>query len=199
MKTKWILLLVLLLAVVLVFGACKKNPSNPQPGGDSGSQTPASDGGDEDEWDPYPDGLRFMDLSSGFAVYVEGQTCQEEELIIPTTSPDNKLVTRIGDFGFYGNTYLKKVVLPEGVTVIGGQAFAECTSLTSVELPNSLEQIKVWAFEHCTSLTEITYHGTISAWNGIIINAEWIDAGKTITIHCSNGDVTVTRPQTQSE
>ena len=176
-----------MLAVALVFGACKKNPSNPQSEGGSGEKAPA------------PEGLRFVDPEGDSLAYVEGQTYPEEELIIPSVSPDDKIVTKIGDLGFYGNTNLKKVVLPEGITVIGGMAFASCTSLTSVELPYSLEQIKAEAFDGCTALTEITYRGTISAWEGILIRSDWIDIGKTITIHCSDGDTTATGAKVQSK
>ena len=198
MKTKWIFLLVLLLAAVLVFGACKKKPSNSQPaGGDPGSQSPASSG----ENDPSLDGLRFLDMPNGnvFSVSVEGQSYSGEELVIPFYSPDEKIVVKIADLGFSPNINLKKVVLPGSIETIGGHAFLNCTSLASVELPSSLEKIKSGAFEGCTSLTEINYSGSMNSWKNIEIADDWIDAGKTIIIHCNDGDVAATGPQIQSE
>ena len=59
--------------------------------------------------------------------------------IIPNT------VTTIGARAFEGTT-LKRIVIPEGVTLIGDGAFCDCKSLETVSLPNSLERICSIAF-----------------------------------------------------
>lgn len=63
-------------------------------------------------------------------------------------------VTEIDDMAFR-ECSVKKVVIPENVTVIGQAAFAECTDLSEVTLPKSLEKIGEKAFRKCTSLKEI--------------------------------------------
>ncbi len=59
--------------------------------------------------------------------------------IIPNT------VATIGARAFEGTT-LKRIVIPEGVTLIGDGAFCDCKSLETVSLPNSLERICSIAF-----------------------------------------------------
>ena len=46
----------------------------------------------------------------------------------------------------FGETTLKSIVIPEGVTLIGEGAFYDCKSLETVSLPNSLECIGSLAF-----------------------------------------------------
>ena len=55
------------------------------------------------------------------------------------------------------HTFIKKVVIGEGVTNIGKKAFENCTNLTSVILPEeSLTRIRENAFENCFRLSSIT-------------------------------------------
>ena len=56
---------------------------------------------------------------------------------------------------FYGNSYIKKVIIPEGVTMIMEMAFAHCTNLQEVVLPTTVETIDKAAFYNCVSLTAI--------------------------------------------
>lgn len=50
------------------------------------------------------------------------------------------------------NSHLKKVILPEGLTLISGTAFRQCTNLETVEIPNSVINIGEEAFRDCTKL-----------------------------------------------
>ena len=53
-------------------------------------------------------------------------------------------------------TYVKKIILSEGITQIGRYAFRNCIELTEVVLPNSLVKICDYAFDNCTLLKEVT-------------------------------------------
>lgn len=66
-----------------------------------------------------------------------------------------KIVAEIGAEAFAGNTSIKTVKLPIGVTVIRESAFRDCTNLTHVELPSRLETIEDGAFLGCTALKEL--------------------------------------------
>lgn len=54
----------------------------------------------------------------------------------------------------YGNTFLKKVTLQEGINSIWGTAFAHCVNLQEVDLPDSLDSLYN-SFEGCISLKRI--------------------------------------------
>ena len=56
-----------------------------------------------------------------------------------------------------GNTFLKELVMNEGVTEIENKAFEGCTSLESVSFPNSMQKIKDYAFSGCKGLTSLSF------------------------------------------
>lgn len=62
-------------------------------------------------------------------------------------------VTEVEFSAFNGETTLRSIILPEGVTYIGSNAFNN-SSLESITLPESLEEIDQYAFSK-TNLTEI--------------------------------------------
>ncbi|MDE6398823.1 MAG: leucine-rich repeat domain-containing protein, partial [Clostridiales bacterium] len=64
--------------------------------------------------------------------------------------------TCIFDDAFAGNTRVKELVVPRGVTSIGAAAFRDCVNLRRAVLPDTLESIGRCAFEGCASLEEIT-------------------------------------------
>ena len=77
------------------------------------------------------------------------------------------------------------------ITMVRNLAFAYCTSLTSVTLPNSLTGIDNHAFYN-TPLTALTYLGTQSQWNNNVTLYSYWNAGTSITtIHCTDGDITI--------
>lgn len=58
-------------------------------------------------------------------------------LDLPTTVDEGKYtVTAIGDYAFYGNTYINEVTIPDTVKSIGEYAFYGCNNLLSVDLGN---------------------------------------------------------------
>lgn len=66
-----------------------------------------------------------------------------------------KMIAEIGVEAFAGNTSIRTVKLPIGVTVIRENAFRDCANLTRVELPSRLETIEDGAFLGCAALTEL--------------------------------------------
>lgn len=62
-------------------------------------------------------------------------------------------VTSTGSFKNYPS--LRKVVLPEGLTIISASAFSGCTGLVEIDLPQSIKSIGSLAFQRCNSILEI--------------------------------------------
>ena len=62
-------------------------------------------------------------------------------------------VTQVESSAFNGETTLRSIILPEGITYIGSNAFNN-SSLEAITLPESLEEIDQYAFSK-TNLTEI--------------------------------------------
>lgn len=61
------------------------------------------------------------------------QAAKAEEFTVPAG------VTAIGSYAFYGNRYLKKITVSEGVACIWEKAFYKCSCLQELILPLSLE------------------------------------------------------------
>ena len=72
-------------------------------------------------------------------------------------------VTSIGQYAFYYCTSLTSITIPNGVTSIGSNAFYWCSSLTSVTIPNSVTSIGERAFCYCSSLTSITIPNSVTS------------------------------------
>lgn len=52
-------------------------------------------------------------------------------------------------------SYIKEVIIGEGITTVGKYAFMQCDALTKVDFPNSLETIKDSSFYYCSKLTNL--------------------------------------------
>ena len=59
-------------------------------------------------------------------------------------------------------TYIKTVVIEDGVTSIGTYAFRSI-NVTSVTIPNSVTSIGTYAFYNCSSLTNVTIGSSVTA------------------------------------
>lgn len=67
--------------------------------------------------------------------------------------------------------YLKKIIIPYGITSIGDGTFSNCTGLTSITIPDSVTSIGESAFSKCSSLTTITIpYGVTSIEFGTFLN-----------------------------
>ncbi len=65
-------------------------------------------------------------------------------------------VTSIGNYAFYGCDSITSIMIPDSVSSIGDCAFEDCFSLTSITIPDSVSSIGSSVFSGCTSITSIT-------------------------------------------
>jgi len=102
-------------------------------------------------------------VSDGKAT-ITGYSGSDEVLLIPGAI-DQYPVIAIGNNAFSNTAFIRRVVIPNGVTSIGRYAFSNCTALASITLPNSVTSIDSYAFRGCTSMTSITIPNSITAIN----------------------------------
>ena len=79
-------------------------------------------------------------------------------------------VTSIGDHAFWDCSGLTSVTIPDGVTSIGGDAFSGCAALTSVTIPGSVTNVGQDEFYNCSSLTDIYYGGYGTDWQKLNVS-----------------------------
>lgn len=77
----------------------------------------------------------------------------EETLYIPDALGGCPVV-QLDSWAFSGNTALKAVIVPEGVTTVGSFAFSGCRQLRSVRLPDSVTAMGSGCFNCCWALEE---------------------------------------------
>ena len=83
----------------------------------------------------------------------------EENVTIPNVYND-KTISRIGSFAFYGNTTLKTLIIDTNIKTIGGLGFGACTNLESVIFKSGGEcEIGHCAFRGCTKLSSLDLSG----------------------------------------
>lgn len=67
-------------------------------------------------------------------------------------------VTDIGTV-FMNNTYIQKVILPEGITQLANYAFYNCTNLAEINIPANVTTIGNYCFDYCGSLSTVIFEG----------------------------------------
>ncbi len=72
-------------------------------------------------------------------------------------------VTSIGNYAFYNFSKLTSIEIPEGVTSIGYNTFDGCSSLTSIEIPDGVTSIGDEAFSGCSSLISIEIPDSVTS------------------------------------
>ena len=72
--------------------------------------------------------------------------------VVVPTEYNGLLITKIEANCFKGNTTIKSVVIPEGITSMGNAVFYGCTNLESVTIPSTVTNTGNAAFYNCTSL-----------------------------------------------
>lgn len=80
---------------------------------------------------------------------------QMNEVVIPDS------ILYIGDWAFFGCSYLTSVTLPNSVEEIGIGAFDSCTVLKTVKLSDKLTKITEFAFRGCGALEEVTIPSSV--------------------------------------
>ncbi len=89
------------------------------------------------------------------------------------------------------DTLSGELVIPDSITSIGSFAFAECINLNSVTIPSTITSIGQLSLSRCDSLIVINYQGTMEQWNSIQFGSEWNYGCPEITVHCTDGDITI--------
>ncbi|MDR3317879.1 MAG: S8 family serine peptidase, partial [Clostridiales bacterium] len=79
--------------------------------------------------------------------------------------PDDKGITSIASYVFYGDATIKKLVIPESVKTLEGAALAEMLALEEVVLPSGLTAIPTVCFVYDERLTTINMGHVISIGN----------------------------------
>ena len=93
-----------------------------------------------------------------------------------------KTVTAIAENAFKGNTVLKSMTIPEGITRINAFALSKCSALTNVAIPDSVTTVGEYAFKDCKSLTTIAIPDSVTAIG------EWAFVNcKQLIIRCNPG------------
>ncbi len=143
--------------------------------------------------------------------FLDRNSKQTEINIAP--SHRGEVVDSIGEYAFFQNQYLEKVVLSNEIKTIEDYAFYYCTNLKDVDLGDSLEkigedafsgsaigeitiptsctEISRFAFYNCQDLREIYYEGTIEQWQQIHIEKHWKYGTPAVQVICTNGTISV--------
>lgn len=111
---------------------------------------------------------------SGWAKVKDGKDAEGDVELVPSISvvvdeatghTESINVSQIIPYAFSGNTMIRSVVIPDGMSFggIGGNHFSGCTNLVSVSLPGGIS-IPYHCFWGCTNLANVTLRGAI---NGI--------------------------------
>ncbi|MBR5682983.1 MAG: leucine-rich repeat domain-containing protein [Ruminococcus sp.] len=100
-----------------------------------------------------PSSLRY-EVSDDHIV-ITGCSAKEISVVIPAEI-EGLPVTIINSTSFAQHKLIKKIVIPDSVTLIGSLAFLE-SGLTSVKMSRSITFIASGAFKNCTELTDITF------------------------------------------
>lgn len=106
-----------------------------------------------------PAGITFTVDGSGTLTAVEGISETNSEVIIPS-EVNGQAVKQIGQDLFRDNPYLRKLSIPDGVS-LGYRMCSGCVSLEEVDLPSGITVIPDHAFEGCVSLSSIELPKTL--------------------------------------
>ncbi|MBO8426156.1 MAG: leucine-rich repeat protein [Firmicutes bacterium] len=104
-------------------------------------------------------GITFTVDGSGLLTAVEGISETNSEVIIPS-QVNGQAVKQIGQDLFRDNPYLRKLSIPDGVS-LGYRMCSGCASLEEVDLPSGITVIPDYAFEGCASLRSIELPKTL--------------------------------------
>ena len=106
-----------------------------------------------------PAGITFTVDGSGLLTAVEGISEANSEVIIPS-EVNGQAVKQIGQDLFRDNPYLRKLSIPDGVS-LGYRMCSGCVLLEEVDLPSNITVIPDHAFEGCVSLHSIELPKTL--------------------------------------
>ncbi|MBR6881109.1 MAG: leucine-rich repeat domain-containing protein [Clostridiales bacterium] len=107
------------------------------------------------------EGLEFTALDDNTASVSGIGECKDQDIVIPSKTPDGKKVTAIADNAFEQNRDIRSVVIPDTVTDIGQMAFKD-SYITDVRMSDSVTSIGHDAFRNCIMLHNVTLSGSLT-------------------------------------
>ena len=99
----------------------------------------------------YVDNFAFLTCNN--VNYLLRYSGTDTELILPAHYKNQPY--EIAPAAFYGNPFIFRVVIPNGVTAIGDYAFHECPNLTMLSISDSVTTIGDHAFQFSENLTKV--------------------------------------------
>ena len=79
----------------------------------------------------------------------------ENEIVKIPSYINKKPVYSIDDSAFYGNQFIKEIIIPNTVIRIGHQSFIGCDNLEKVYFSNNVLEVGEWSFKVCPKLKYI--------------------------------------------
>lgn len=98
--------------------------------------------------------LQYVDFSATKIIEFPKSLCSSCKNLIQVKFPHN--LKKVGWGDFFGDTSLRQIVLPKGLTEISECAFGDCSNLSGAYIPKSVVKIGESAFIGCTSLCSLT-------------------------------------------
>ena len=112
------------------------------------------------KWANEEDGIpyTYVVLDDG-TVEIRSYTGHRRYIAVPEKI-DGMVVSSIGDYAFSGQTRLREVSLPTGLTRIGAHAFQNCSNLIRIEIPEQVTHIENYAFSGDVRLSTVAFLGS---------------------------------------
>ncbi len=99
--------------------------------------------------------------------------------------------TIISENAFKNSTILEEIVLPNTIKEIGEYAFSDCVNLKSINLPDSLQSIGTSAFSECRNLNSLFIGKNVEKINGsMFLNCTKLELSVSVNnkkYYCDNG------------
>ncbi len=96
------------------------------------------------------------ELSAGGDYYVISvKEAHEADITLPAEH-EGIPVKEIASFAFSGQSKIKSITLPEGITAVSDYAFSGCPSLESVNISSTVTDIGIGAFSGCPKLSSLS-------------------------------------------
>ena len=104
----------------------------------------------------------FDHVVAGGVAVITNYAGADADIVVPQTLSGCP-VTAISADVFAGNTRIRSVTLPDGVTELTDEQFAWCTSLERVTFGKNVRRIGVSAFAGCSAITEMTVPDSVTS------------------------------------
>ena len=118
------------------------------------------DGNDKTSGDLVINGDYTYILDEGENTYIIYEYTGNDNIITLPSKFNNKIISRIGDFAFFGNKNLKSVTIPKNISFVGDLSFGDCELLQSVIFNSGGSyEIGHCAFRRCNSLINLDLTG----------------------------------------